>query len=76
MLILKLILRRICMGLVEKLLFRLRYFLGLILFAFVLWVLKVTVPWLIDVKYWDGLKSNQFKNFEEQDQLIKTNPAK
>lgn len=66
MLVLKLILRRLCMGLVGKLLFRLRYFVGFVLFALILWFLKVTIVWLIDTKYWDGLKSDQFMNFEER----------
>ncbi len=75
-LILKLILRRLCVGLLEKLSFRLRYLVGFVLFALILWVLKLTIVWLIDVKYLDSLKSNQFKSFEEQSQLIETNPAK
>jgi hypothetical protein len=68
MLVLKLIIKRFLTGLVEKLLFRLRYFVGFLLFALILWLLKVTVVWFIDTKYWDGLKSDQFMSFEEHKQ--------
>ena len=66
MIALKLIRKRLRIVLLDKLLFRLRYFVGLLLFALILWLLKVTVNWFIDTKYWDGLKSDQFMTFEEQ----------
>jgi hypothetical protein len=70
MLVLKLILRRLCRGLVDRLLFRLRYFFGFALFALILWFLKFVLAWLIEIKYWDGIKSNQFENHEEQNQTL------
>ncbi len=76
MLVLKVIVRRLCAGLLEKLLFRLRYLVGFLLFALILWVLKFVLIWLVDAKYLDSLKSNQFKSFEEQSQLMETTPAK
>lgn len=68
MLVLKLILKRVGKGLLDKVVFRLRYLAGLLLFVLVLWLLKLTAVWLVDVKYWDGLRSRQFPNFEQQDQ--------
>ncbi|OFW24628.1 MAG: hypothetical protein A3H27_03680 [Acidobacteria bacterium RIFCSPLOWO2_02_FULL_59_13] len=68
MLVLKLILKRLHTVLLDRLLFRLRYFVGFLLFALMLWFLKVTIGWLIDTKYWDGLKSDQFMTFEERGQ--------
>jgi hypothetical protein len=64
----KLILKRIGIGLVEKFLFRLRYIVGFALFASILWFLKVTILARIDTKYLDGIKSDQFKSFEEGNQ--------
>ena len=60
---LKLILKRVRRVLLDKLSHRLRYLIGLLLFALILWLLKVTVEWVIDTKYWDGLKSDQFMTF-------------
>jgi hypothetical protein len=79
MLVLKLILKRLCMGLFEKLLFRLRYIVGFALFALILWFLKVTILERIDTKNLDNIKSDQFKSFEEQnqpDRQMESNSAK
>ena len=79
MLIFKLILKRLCMGLLEKFSFRLRYMVGFALFALILWFLKVTILGRIDTKYWDNIRSDQFKSFEERNQpnfRMKSNSAK
>ena len=79
MLVFKLILKRLCMGLFDKSLFRLRYIVGFALFALILWFLKVTILGRIDTKYWDNIKSDQFKSFEERNQLnrpMEANSAK
>jgi hypothetical protein len=61
--------KRLWAYLLEKLLFRLRYFVGFVLFAFVLWLLlKVMLPRLIDTEYWDGIQSDQFINLERRNQ--------
>jgi hypothetical protein len=62
---LKLILKRLCVVLFEKFLFRVRYFVGFLLFALILWFLKIAMVWFIDTKYWDELKSDQFETFEK-----------
>ena len=66
MIALELIVKRLRVGLLDKLSFRLRYFIGLLFFVLILSLLKVTVSWFIDTKYWDGLKSDQFMTFEER----------
>ena len=79
MLVLKLILKRLCMGLLEKFLFRLRYIVGFALFALILWFLKVTILGRINTKSLDSIKSDQFKSFDEQYQPnrpMDTNSAK
>ena len=78
MLALKLILKRLCMGLFEKLLFRLRYIVGFALFAFILWFLKVAILERINTKYWDDIKSDQFNSEEVNRKLhpTKSNSAK
>jgi hypothetical protein len=62
------ILKRICSGLFVKLLFKLIAIIGFVLFAFAFWIIKVTVLERIDTKYWDNLKSDQFKSFEQLNQ--------
>ena len=66
MLALKLISKRICIGLLEKFLFRLRYLLGFVVFALILWFLKVAVFQHIDTKFLDSIKSDQFIWLEER----------
>jgi hypothetical protein len=72
MAVFKLIVRRICIGLAEKFLYRLRYFVGLIIFMAFLWLLKIALPWLIDTQYWDSLQSKQIEDFEEQTQIFRS----
>jgi hypothetical protein len=66
MLVLKLILERVRMALLNELSYRLRYYIGFLFLVLILLLLKVTVAWFIDVKYWDELKSGQFTTFEKQ----------
>jgi len=66
MLILKLVLRRIGSVAIERLSFRLRYLIGFAFFALILWLLKVILPVLIDMKSIDSIKSDQFIWLEEE----------
>lgn len=66
MIVLKLILKRLRIVLLDKLFFGFRYLVGFLLFVLILWFLKVTLGWFIDTKYWDRLTSDQFMIFEER----------
>ena len=68
MLVFKLILRRVWMALCEEFLYRLRYVAGFALFALILWLLKVVILEQIDTRYWDSIKSDQFKSFQDQNE--------
>jgi hypothetical protein len=64
-LILKLIVRHARRVVLNELSFRLRYLVGFLLFVLALWCVKVTVAWILDINYWDQLKSDQFKYLDE-----------
>lgn len=65
---LTLIVRRLRIVLLDRLLFRLRYLVGFLVFVVILWLLTVIVAWFIDTEYWDRLKSDQFISFEGREQ--------
>ena len=66
MLVFKLILNRLCRGLLERFFFRLRYIVGFALFMLLLWLLKVAILERIDTKSLDNIKSDQFIWFDER----------
>jgi hypothetical protein len=63
--VLKLITRRFWTGLVGQMSFTLRWVAGFALFALILWLLKIAILDRIETNYLEGVKSEQFKTYDE-----------
>jgi hypothetical protein len=64
-LVIGLIARRARLVICNELSFRFRYLLGFLLFAFILWIIGVVITRIIDTRYWDALRSDQFRYLDE-----------